>query len=97
MDVAKDAIDRGNISGLSASNQWSATVWSLPAGVGQSYSKIESLPITVEVSSTNSDYYVFYMGKSASSKKWEVFSASKWQDGRWEPVAVKLPGLESDK
>jgi hypothetical protein len=97
MDTAKDAIDHGSISGLSASNHWSATVWSTPAGAGQPYSKIRSLPITVGVSPTNSDFFVFYMGKSVSNKKWEVFSASKWQDGRWEQVAVKLPASEIDK
>lgn len=97
MDATKDAIDHGYISGISPTNhQWSALAWSFPAA-GQPYSKIKSLPVTVQVSPTDTNYYVFYLGKSITTKKWEVFSASKLQGDRWEPVAVKLPEPESGK
>jgi hypothetical protein len=93
MDAVNDAIDNGYVSGLSASNHnhWSATVWNFPGKVDRPYSELKSLPIAVAASSTDTNYYVFYMGKPAGSKKWEVFSALKWQDRHWEPVAVRLP------
>jgi hypothetical protein len=96
-DTARDAIDRGYISGLSASNHLSATVFTIPLDACLPYSDVESLRVEDRESSTNTDYYTFYMGKSRISKKWEVFSVLKWQSGRWELVPVKLPDTKSGK
>ena len=97
MDAMKDAIDHGYISGLTASNRWSASVWRFPPNAGLPYSETEGIPLTVQMSPTDFDYYAFYLGKSTKSKKWEVFSALRWRDGRWEPVTVRLPGPEPSK
>ena len=96
MDAMKDAIDHGAVSGLSASNRWSATVWS-NSDAGQPYSTTKGFPVTVQVSPTDFANYAFYLGKSTRSKKWEVFAVFKWRDGHWEQVPVTLPGPESGK
>jgi len=91
MEAVKDVIDRGLVSGLSSSNQFSAVVWSVPRMPVGPYSKIDSLPVTIEDGSTNEADYVFFFGKSGKTKTWEVFSCMKWRDGHWEFVPVKLP------
>jgi hypothetical protein len=94
MDTVKDAIDRGLVSGLSASNQFSAIVWSLPRMPSGPYSKIDSLPVTVQDGSKNEESYVFFFGKSDATKSWEVFSCMKWRGNHWELVPVSLPRQE---
>jgi len=96
-DTVKEAIDRGFVPGLSLSNQLTAVEWKFPPDAYLPYSEVNSLSLTVPTSSTNSDYYAFYLGKSVTSKKWEIFSVQKWEASRrrWEPVPLKLPEPKS--
>jgi hypothetical protein len=92
----KDAVDRAMISGLSASNHCNikAIVWGFPSLPSGPFSKIGSLPVMVNDGSTNSDWYVFFCGKSENPKAWQMFSCMKWQDDHWESVSVTLPKLQ---
>lgn len=91
--AVNDAVGRGMISGLVASNSCNmkALVWGFPALPSGPYSKIGSLPVVVWEGPTNKDWYVFFCGKSEETKAWQVFSGMKWQEDHWEPVSVTLP------
>jgi hypothetical protein len=96
-DTVKDAIDRGLVSGLSISNQLTAVEWSYPPSAYLPYSEVRNLSLTVPNPPANTNYYAFYIGKSITSKKWEIVSVQKWESlrHRWEPVTLKSPEAKS--
>ena len=89
--ATRDAIDKGLVGGLSASNHFNATVWSFPAKPLGPYTKLGGLTACVTNSPDSGRTFVFYLGKSRETKDWEVFASMIWQDGKWEPVPVTLP------
>jgi hypothetical protein len=88
--AVNDAVSRGMISGLAASNACNlkALVWGFPALPSGPFSKIGSLPVMVWNGPANKDWYVFFCGKSEDPKAWQVFSCMKWQNDHWEPRQV---------
>lgn len=93
-DAVADAVQGGRVSGLSASNHMNSVVWSFPHMGSGPYSKIRSLEATTTDNPTNEQTYVFFVGKSRDTGRWEVFSSMLWKDEHWEPVAVALPHTE---
>jgi hypothetical protein len=91
LDATRDAIDRGLVEGLSTSNHFTAVPWSFPSKPLGPYSELGGLTAQVTNGPDSGRTYVFYLGKSRQTKGWEVFSSMVWRDGKWQPVAVKLP------
>ncbi len=91
MQATQDAVDNGLIDGLSATNQFTAAVWTFPGKPLAQYTKLGGVTAWVTNASGTASTYAFYLGKSRETKKWEVFATTVWRDGRWEPVSVKLP------
>jgi len=97
IDPVTEAVKAGRVSGLTASSNYFvvATVWSMPSLPSGPYSRISSLPVTVQKGTTNEGWYVFFCGKSQETKAWEIFSCMKWQSNSWQQVPVKLDKLHT--
>ena len=92
MEATRQAIDKGLVEGLSATNHdFIATVWSFPGKRLGPYYKLGGLEAIVTNSPGVAHTYVFYMGKSRETGHWELFSSMKYDHGKWEPVQVRLP------
>ena len=97
MDATQKAIDAGRIEGLSLPSDayMDFTTWSWPDKALGPYCKIAGFQGHAHRGTNDGPTYVFYLGKSRERKKWEVFAAMVWEDGKWKPVAVKSPGDRS--
>lgn len=91
LQATREAVDKGLVEGLSATNQFVAVPWSFPSKPLGPYSELGGLTAQVTNGPESGCTYVFYLGKSRETKSWEVFSSMVWRDGKWQPVAVKLP------
>jgi hypothetical protein len=97
LDPVTEAVKGGKVAGLPASSNYVVvgTVWSLPKLPSGPYSRISSLPVTVQKGTTNEGWYVFFCGKSEETKAWEIFSCMKWQTNSWQSVPVTLDKLST--
>ena len=91
MQATRDAVDKGLVEGLCASNHFVAVPWSFPSKPLGPYSELGGVTAQVTNGPDGGHTYVFYLGKSRQTKNWEVFSSMVWRDGQWQPVAVRLP------
>ena len=91
LTATRSAVDRGWIEGLSVTNHFIAVPWSFPSKPLGPYTKLSGLTTQVTNGPDTGQTYVFYLGKSRETKKWEVFSSMVWRDGKWEPVPVRIP------
>ena len=91
LDAARNAVDAGLIDGLDNSSQFSAMVWSWPAKPWGPYSDIGGFTATVTNGTYCGHYLTFFLGRSRSTKQWEVFSTFTWEDGKWKALPVTLP------
>lgn len=92
--AVQEAVQGGRVSGLSASSHMDSVVWSFPHTASGPYSKIRSLEATTTNNPTNEQTYVFFVGKSRGTGRWEVFSSMLWKADHWEVVPVALPQTE---
>jgi hypothetical protein len=91
LEATRDAVDQGLVEGLCATNHFDAVPWSFPSKPLGPYRKLGGLIAHVTNGPNTNDAYVFFLGKSRETGKWEVFSSMVWRDGKWEPVPVKFP------
>ena len=89
-EAVKSAIRNNLISGLNASDQFQTTPWSFPSTDMGPYSDIAGFSGTKTNDPNHYQYFVFFVGKLKSTKKWEVFSAMTWTNGTWKLIQVEL-------
>ena len=92
-ETVSEAIGHGYVSGLSQTNRFISVIWSTPSVSVGPYSKIDSLTAFLPVGPTNSQAYIFLLGKSSRTKDWEVFSCTTWTNHQWQYVPVTRPPI----
>ena len=89
MHATSDAIDKGLIEGLSATNKYKAAVWGFPGKPLGPYTKLGGLTLWLTDDPHAPVFYAVYLGKSRETRRWEVFASMVGRDGKWQPVPVK--------